>query len=56
MARARVQREAVQPKNVEALSNARQKEIDEIDARRQAARAADAAGPAATTPAGGKAE
>ena len=56
MARARAQREAVQPKNVEALSNARQKEIDEIEARRQAARAADAAGPAATTPAEGKAE
>jgi electron transport complex protein RnfC len=56
MARARAQREAVQPKNVEALSNARQKEIDEIEARRQAARMADAAGPAPTTPAGGKAE
>ena len=56
MERARAQREAAQPRNTEALKAAQQKEIEEIEARRQAAHLTDAAGPAATTPAGGKTE
>ncbi len=48
MERAKAQREASQPKNTEALKSSQQKEIDEIEARRQAAHLTEAAPPAAT--------
>ena len=47
MERAKAQREASQPKNTEALKSSQQKEIDEIEARRQAAHLTEAAPPAA---------
>ncbi len=47
MERAKAQREAAQPKNTEALKALQQKEIDEIEARRQAAHLTEAAPPAA---------
>ena len=53
MERAKAQREAAQPKNTEALKATQQKEIDEIEARRQAAHLTEAT-PAA--PAGEKTE
>ena len=48
MERAKAQREASQPKNTEALKSSQQKEIDEIEARRQAAHLTEAAPPVAT--------
>ncbi len=56
MDRAKAQREAVQPKNIEALKTAQQQEIDEIEARRQAAHLSEAAEPAAAAPASEKTE
>ncbi|HQU78952.1 MAG TPA: electron transport complex subunit RsxC [Azonexus sp.] len=56
MARAKAQREAVQPKNIEALKAAQQQEIDQIEARRQAAHLSEAAEPAAAAPASEKTE
>jgi electron transport complex protein RnfC len=47
MERAKAQREAAQPKNTEALKALQQREIDEIEARRQAAHLTEAAPPAA---------
>ena len=42
MARAKAQREAAQPKNTEALTTEQQREVAEVDARREAAGIADA--------------
>ncbi len=42
MARAKAQREAAQPKNTEALTPEQQREVAEVDARREAAGIADA--------------
>ena len=53
MERAKAQREAAQPKNTEALKATQQKEIDEIEARRQAAHLSD---PTPAAPASEKAD
>ncbi len=53
MERAKAQREAAQPKNTEALKATQQKEIEEIEARRQAAHLSD---PTPAAPASEKAD
>jgi len=54
--RARAQREAAQPKNTEALKASQQREIEEIEARRQAANLTDPGEPATAAPGSEKAE
>ncbi len=56
MARAKAQREAAQPRNIETVSGSQAKEIEEIEARRQAVNLTAATGPASASPASEKAE
>ena len=56
MARAKAQREAAQPRNIDTVSSGQAKEIEEIEARRQAANLTADTEPAKASPASEKTE